>query len=292
MLAQRCGLNGHVVGIILKELVRRAIVIARRQRSTFEVGKKMGYGGDMNDVFTSADMQAQESYVKLLQECFPGIGIIGEEDSLVISYNGDIVAYFTIDPIDGTKAYIRRQSHGVGSMIALVINNVVESAYIGDVNSQEIFGFRPGSSSVWRITDLEVFEKLDADPPAIGIDHLYLLLRERENIYCEVSRQVMDQFKSVSVDGGSIGIWAARLWKKEVGGLLLSPSWETPWDSSPVIGISKKLGYVFLRPCENTWKIYDPIISAQKYRRDHDTLIIHGNHVQKLQDCIRAPLIV
>ncbi|MFA5986653.1 MAG: hypothetical protein WC819_04885 [Parcubacteria group bacterium] len=70
-------LNGSAMGIILKELVRRAIVVARRQIKNFEVTKKEGYSGNMDDVFTSADRMAQEIYVKLLQECFPQIGIIG-----------------------------------------------------------------------------------------------------------------------------------------------------------------------------------------------------------------------
>lgn len=200
----------------------------------------------------------------------------------MISTADGIDAYFTIDPIDGTKAYIRRQSHGIGSMVAFVSNGVVESAYIGDINSQEIFGFRPDSSSVWRITDLEVFERLEASPPSVGIGDMYLLLRERERIYSPVSRQIIDKFKSILIDGGSIGIWAARLWKGEVGGLLLNPSWETPWDSSPVIGISKKLGYVFLRPSREGWGVYEPVVSKEKYERKHDTLIIHKNHLTQL----------
>ena len=75
----------------------------------------------MDDVFTSADKLAQESYVKSLRECFPDIGIIGEEESLSIPAKKGRRAFFTIDPIDGTKAYIRRQSHGIGSMVSLVI---------------------------------------------------------------------------------------------------------------------------------------------------------------------------
>jgi fructose-1,6-bisphosphatase/inositol monophosphatase family enzyme len=279
-------INEHIIGIILKELVRRAMVIARRQILSFEVSGKMGYGGEMDDFFTSADSQAQESYVRSLQECFPGIGIIGEEDSLVVFVEKGWNAYFTIDPIDGTKAYIRRQSHGVGSMIALIIDGVIEAAFIGDINSREIFGYRPGSSNVWRITDLEAYEKLDSNPPETIISGLSILLREREQKYSEVSRRTIDGFKTVLVDGGSIGTWAARLWKREVGALLLYPSWETPWDSSPVIGISKKLGYVFLRPFgfKNGWMTYEPEISREKFWRAHETLIIHKNHLEAFHE--------
>ncbi|MFA5961265.1 MAG: inositol monophosphatase family protein [Parcubacteria group bacterium] len=277
-------LNGHAVGIILKELVRRAMVIARRQIMSFEVNGKMGYGGEMDDFFTTADTLAQESYVKSLQECFPDIGIVGEENFLVVQGSNKSDAYFTVDPIDGTKAYIRRQSHGVGSMVALVVNGIIVSAYVGDVNSREIFGYRPESSSAWRITDLEMYEKLNPDPPEVDLGELYILLRERESKYSQVSQKTINAFKSISIDGGSIGTWAARLWMGEVGALLLAPFWETPWDSSPVIGISQKLGYRFFEPNEKKswWEEYIPVISKEKYRRKHDMLIIHKNQVRQL----------
>lgn len=250
---------------------------------TFEVTGKMGYDGNMDDVFTTADRLAQEMYVKSLQECFPGIGILGEEDSLVVSAAEGVDAYFTIDPIDGTKAYIRRQSHGVGSMIALVVNGKIVSAYIGDVNSQEIFGYRPGSETVWRITNLEVWEKLPTNFSHQPLDELHLLMRDHERRYSKNSQKVIIEFGGISIDGGSIGTWAARLWKGEVGALLLHPGWETPWDSTPVIGISQKLGYVFLQPHWNWWKIYDPEIPTKKLRRDHDILIIHQSHLPELR---------
>ena len=49
-------INGHVVGIVLKELVRRAIVVARRQITTFEVGIKEGYGGNHVEYIGTYDL--------------------------------------------------------------------------------------------------------------------------------------------------------------------------------------------------------------------------------------------
>ncbi|NTW13735.1 MAG: hypothetical protein HGA31_01760 [Candidatus Moranbacteria bacterium] len=274
--------NGASVGLILRELVRRAVVIARRRMTTFDVTKKVGYGGRKDDVLTNADTEAQKSYVKSLRECFPKFSLVGEEDALQFLGKYGVRAYFTIDPIDGTRAYIRRQSHGVGSMIALVIDGVIESAYIGDVNTQELFGYRPGSSRVWRITDLEISERL-RKPRGKNIGNMYIQLRVREHEYSDIARKTIDRFKSVSIDGGSIGTWAARLWKQEVGALLIPPSAETPWDSTPVIGISKKLGYVFLRPLADGWIEYEPVLSHEKYYREHETLIIHRNHIRSLE---------
>ena len=158
--SERLPLNGHAVGIVLKELVRRAIKVIRAEREAFEVMQKAGYGGDMTDVFTTADSKAQKIYVRSLEECFPSYGIIAEEGSLSQT-QVDGRSYFTVDPLDGTKAFIRRQSHGVGTMVAMVEDGQVASAYVGDVNTQEIYGFRPGSTNVHRITEFETAERLD-----------------------------------------------------------------------------------------------------------------------------------
>src|SRR4051812_826759 len=151
-------LNGHAVGIILKELVRRAMTTIRNERQVFEATVKQGYSGDMDDVFTSADTKAQEVYIKSLRECFPGYAIVAEEGGGTEDRSAD--TYFTVDPLDGTKAFVRRQSHGVGTMVALVEKGLVSSAYVGDVNTQEIYGYRPGSGTVHRISEYETSERL------------------------------------------------------------------------------------------------------------------------------------
>ena len=273
MMTRPAPLNGPAVGIILKELVRRAIVTIRNERQVFDVTNKTGYGGDMNDVFTSADRKAQEVYLKLLRECFPDHGIVAEEDALSIPATNGVTGYFTVDPLDGTKAFIRRQSHGVGTMIALVEDGRVVVAYVGDVNTQEIYGYRSGSGRVHRITEFETAEELVAKASATA--DRYILLRDPESAYSQQSRAMIGRFKSFEVEGGSIGTWMARLWKDEIGAVLIPPGFETPWDSSPIIGISLTLGYRFYRPDGNGWVEYAPKPPLTPERREHDTLIIH-----------------
>jgi hypothetical protein len=45
-------------------------------------------------------------------------------------------------------------------MVALVEQGRVASAYVGDINTQEIYGYRPGSRSVHRISEYETSERL------------------------------------------------------------------------------------------------------------------------------------
>jgi len=270
-------LNGHSVGRILKEAVRRAATSIRAQRQTFEAHTKQGYGGTMDDVFTSADKAAQEVYLRTFVECFPGCGVIGEEDALTIPAVAPITAYFTVDPIDGTRAFIRRQSHGITTMVALVDGGEVISAYVGDISSDEVYGYRPGSARVHRITHLDTFETLnprEGCPAALG--EVAGLLRDPPQAYSAEGQALIGRLRTYEVMGSSIGAWAARLWKGEVGALLQPPGFETPWDSTPLIGIGKKLGYAWLRPEGGAWVQYEPELPLKPVMRDHDALVIHS----------------
>jgi hypothetical protein len=232
--AQHGYLNGHAAGIILRESVRRAMTVIRAERAAFEITHKADYEGGMTDVFTTADRKAQDIYEDVLGKCFPRYDIITEEGEP----HGELAGpgYFTIDPLDGTKAFIRRQSHGVGTMLAMVENDNVISAYVGDINTQEIYGYRPSSPNVHRITEFETAEPLGwAKRP---LAEQYVLLRDPPEVYAEASRAILPAFKSYEVEGGSIGIWLARLWKREVGAALIPPGMETPWDSTPIRGIT------------------------------------------------------
>lgn len=279
-------LNNHAVGIIMKELVRRAVVAIRNQRQIFEVKAKQGYGGQMDDMVTSADKIAQEVYVRSICECFPGWGIIGEEDALIVPCTDGSGLFFTVDPLDGTKAFVRRQSHGIGTMISLS-NDQGEfvAAYVGDINTEEIYGFRPGSEKVHRITEFNNNEHLHITTKPLTTQ--YILLREPERKYSELSQNtILSGFRNQIVDGGSIGIWLARLWKGEVGAALLAPSWETPWDSNPVTAITKKLGFIYLRPSPmggTAWIPFHHGPLKEKFQRNYDVLIIHRDNAGELE---------
>jgi hypothetical protein len=55
------------------------------------------------------------------------------------------------------------------------------------------------------------------------------MLRDPSDCYSASLRRLLEQFKIYQVEGGSIGIWLARLWKREVGAALIPPGIETPW---------------------------------------------------------------
>lgn len=277
--------NVHLTGIGMKELVRRAINVIRNQAQAFEVTAKMGYSGDMDDVLTSADNAAQEVYLKSLRECFPHCGVVAEEDSLTIPCTDGTDTFFTVDPLDGTKAFVRRQSHGVGTMISLSQGKEFLAAFIGDINTQEIYGFRPNSNRVHRISGFQIAEELTIKPQSLHSQ--YVMLRDPADQYSPLSQQFIRRgFKSQIVDGGSIGTWMARLWKGEVGAALLLPGHVTPWDDNPVNAISLKLGFVFCRPSsdQEKWIPYAPLPQTAKSKRKHDVLVVHQSNIGEVRD--------
>jgi len=286
-------LNGHIVGICLKELVRRAINSIRLQRGIFTQEAKVGLSGN-EDVVTSADQAAQTHYLKSLLECFPRFGVIAEENGCRVGCTFPLQnAHFSVDGLDGTKAWVRRQSHGIGTMVAMNFNGEIISAWVGDAMTQEIFGFRPDSDSAWRIHDYgeqEKVEKLQIDEN-LSLCEQYILLRHRPDNY-PVALQKMIKvpsggglFKDLEVTGGSIGLSFARLWKGEVGGIMMTSGHRTPWDMWPVIGISKKLGFVWLRPLTPhacRFEPYEPKVSLEVEYCDHPTIVIHQSRLSQL----------
>lgn len=274
-------LTAPLVGVAMKEMVRRAIREIRRQRFIFDAQPKAGYGGEYNDLVTSADREAQRIYLKMLRQCFPGFGIIAEEDELRVPCQQERQLHFTLDPLDGTKAFGRRQSTGVGTMIALVEGHEVLAAYVGDVMTQEIYGFRPESNNVHRISEFETGETIEIEtrPLSQGV----LLSRDAPWKYSwDVAGLVQNHFKDLDIEGGSIGITFARLWKQEVAAILMGPSFETPWDSSPIIGISLRLGFVFLKVENGRFSPVELRPPTEIEHRPFDVLVIHHQHLDEL----------
>jgi fructose-1,6-bisphosphatase/inositol monophosphatase family enzyme len=284
-------LNGHSIGIIIKELMRRAIAKIRSVMRDFEVHEKDNYlseKGTGGDMFTTADTAAQEIFLRGIKECFPGFGIIAEEDHLKVEPDGDYAGlYFTIDPLDGTKAFVRRQSHGVGSMLSLVdhYQDEVLAAVVGDVMTQECYYYRPDSESVWRITDYDHCEKLGINTSKPLRDQ-YVILRFLPEIHedSEEIRKLINPhngyFKGYEIESGSIGITMARLWKQEVAAVVLPPFPETPWDSCPVLGISQKLGFVYADQLGNVHQTF--VLPKEIERREEYRIFFHRDYIPEI----------
>lgn len=281
--------NPHVIGIVMKELVRRAIVAIRARRFMFEAHAKPDWAGNLNDVVTTADRDAQSIYMKVLRECFPDIGVVAEEGDVNVGCRiPGAVVFFTVDPLDGTKAFVRKQSHGIGTMLSLVADGEVIAAYVGDVMTQEVFGYRPDSPNVYRVSEFDRPEHLRIDA-GVKLSRQNVLLRAAPHRYPAGLRRAVrtsdegGPFKGIEVTGGSIGTSMARLWKGEVGAAALLPGADTPWDMCPIVGICRRLGFVFLRDAEDgPLSLWDPPVAAETQRRRHGVLVVHESRLDEI----------
>ena len=274
-------LTAPAVGIVLKELVRRAIALIRSHRIGFEVFDKAGHDG-RPDLFTSADLAAQHSYLRMLRECFPGYGIVAEEDGLRVPCTLDgVEAYFTVDPLDGTRAFARGQSFGVATQVALVVDGQVIAAYIGDVCTHEIYGYRPESPKVHRISEYETATDLNQVDRARPLNQQTALLREPPEDHHPLIAALVQPVarhgttRGYEITSGSIGISMSRLWKGEVGMHVLTAGMDTPWDNTPIIGMAERLNLVWLRPSPDgtrlvPWRPEPPVTSCP---RDFDAVL-------------------
>ncbi|HSI20955.1 MAG TPA: inositol monophosphatase family protein [Verrucomicrobiae bacterium] len=280
-------INAYILGKIMKEIVRRIIAITERHRLTFEVTEKDSKT-DMPDFFTNADVEAQERAVQWLQECFPTWGIVAEEADFTAECSAEgCDIFFTLDPIDGTKAFIRKQSHGIGCMLSLVYDGEVIASYIGDINTKEMYGYRPESRWVYRISQFTDNQPLEIVQKPLA--SLIVSLRDEPGAFSEdISRHLSSKrygglFSHMEVSGGSIGIHMARLWKGEVGAILLRPGSQNPWDYAPITGINRRLGFKYVLLHEDGPRVMeDGPITRDPVLLEVPTLVIHENAVSEL----------
>ena len=279
-------LTDHAVGVLLKEMVRRAIESIQSHQFSFEATEKHNDFQAGIDFVTSADRAAQDIYVKMITECLPGVGIIAEEDNLRVGSSLDVPVWVTVDPLDGTRAFMRRQSHGIGTMIALVDKNDVLAAYVGDANTREIYGFRPGSSRVHRISRYSSGMRLEVDHArSLSTQHALLHNEPREfsphaqRLFLEPEHRI---FQSFEITRGSVGLEFSRLWKGEVGGVFLRPGPTTPWDFNPIAGISRHMGFRFLAIREDGLREVDVPVFTEIGPIDDEILVVHESRIHEI----------
>lgn len=239
----------EAIGRLMRLAVEDAISVIRTEslKGDFEVTEKM-VEYKRKDVLTAADNVAQSSYVRSLKSWFPEFGLVGEEDLNFVPdepLRGE--PHFTIDPLDGTKAFVRRSATGIGTMLALAEGDHVAASYVGDVMTGGIYGYGPANSDVfhWNQRPRPRLLQVDKSRPLIT---QYAVLQDHPADYDPIIQKMVGRetplFKNIEVHGGSIGLMFAKLWKGEVGAIVLSDAYDTPWDSTPINGINDSMGFI------------------------------------------------
>ncbi len=278
------GMSPTAVGILIKEMMKRGMWEITKQMAEHEVKIKENKYKEGIDFLTSADLAAQKAIIKVVEECFSTAGVIAEESGLRKKPKDREKLWFTIDPLDGTKAFVREQSNGIGSMLALVKDKEIISACIGDVMTGEIYYFRPDSNRVHRLSEFR-HRLLEYKKPT----ELRLLLRDHPLVYSKLVNQWCQPkggvFTSIEIANGSIGLSFAKLWKREVQALVLHAGVNMPWDWIPVVGLSQKLGYLFFVVKDQELKLVpdSKLWGLGNIQFDSEVLVIHKKDLKALK---------
>lgn len=114
---------------ILAEVTTTVILPKFRNLEENEISAK----SSPNDLVTVTDIAAEAALEKMLAPIYPGAAFVGEEraasDPTIMNGLLQEGASWVIDPIDGTRNFIRGKEE-FGSILALVINGEVEYGFI------------------------------------------------------------------------------------------------------------------------------------------------------------------
>lgn len=294
---------------MMREMVGHVMTRIRELSYTVDPEVKTEVDG-AKSVVTRADREAQRIYVEAIRRFAPRFGIVAEEENLRVPCQipGHDICFF-IDPLDGTKDFSRGNLHGVSTMIALVADGEIIAAYVGDVGTQEIFGYSPGSNLVEHLFDGRFVQYLPGRfstglPCDISVilpaakrgpkqqklrDQKVLLRRSLADCSFFIRVLLAESegfFGDLEFGRGSIGVSFAKLWKREVGAIILRPHQQPPWDSAPIVGISKKLGFKFFEVDSGNGKFvpFDFPISQKIFTTTHEILVAHGSRVEELEE--------
>lgn len=276
------GVNFDVLAILLRDMAEQWTIAIRNQLDSFSYQTKDN-PNKLDDQVTSADYAAQKAIVDMITKCFPDAWIIAEENNLKKPCTHPTQQlFFTLDPLDGTRAYVRMQSDGIWSMIWVVLDNEIIGAAIADVMTKEIYLLNP---STWRVERHHPRRFLELEYESRK--HFRIATMEDPRMYVEAIARISHPstwyFDSISVTNGSIGTNVARVRKNEASAFMFRSWAPMPRDWVPVVWISLAMWFVFLSydkdtnawiKTEKLWSVYGGEILTE-------TLMIHKSEVDE-----------
>jgi 3'(2'), 5'-bisphosphate nucleotidase len=96
------------VGVLLAQIVEEAAgIILPLWRTGLSVDKKTD-----DSPVTEADRRGEALIVERLAKAFPGVPVVAEENCSAEGVPLDVARrFFLVDPLDGTKAFVRGEAH-------------------------------------------------------------------------------------------------------------------------------------------------------------------------------------
>ena len=177
-----------------------------------------------NDFVTEVDRAAEAAIIEVLQDAYPGHGILAEESGETAG-PGEAEFQWIIDPLEGTTNFI----HGFPQYaisIALARRGIVEQAVVFDPNRNELFTASKGSGAFLNDRRIRVSKRIRLGESLIGTGFPY---RQFDHIdaYLAMFRELTQKTAGIRRPG------AASLDLAYVACGRLDAFWEmglSPWD--------------------------------------------------------------
>jgi fructose-1,6-bisphosphatase/inositol monophosphatase family enzyme len=254
----------HLLGVKMRQAVALGMAEAIARRDDLIVTSNAS-PGRLDDVFSDADIAAQRAIVDRVRNFAPWGKLLGEEadpntPDLTNIPKGIRGFCWAIDPIDGTKNYIRGQLDGVASQLALLYvyddgTYKIIAVYVALLASGDIIGFDPWSGGLQRYNHrghlLTPLSGVDTAKPVHGSTILCrgnpfgyqdhdLLVR----LLTPIERGGLAR-KLIAQDG-SLTAFAARLLLGGATALVIPPreAITMPWDQAPLVGLLQAAGLI------------------------------------------------
>ena len=221
---------------------------------------------DDSDFVTLADKNTEEYLAKKLINNFQNIKVIGEESSFINNLNFNEINegyYWTIDPIDGTKNYIKSNKNFC-SMISLVYKKIPIAAFIySPISNVMTFAFKNHGTYNYDLKN-KLLKKLNVnfkfDFTGTGgtkgipdVHRSFIVKRLKKNT------------KRIFI--GSAGIESTYLVNNKVSFVIHGRV--TPWDHAPFNLVIKEAGgVVFMLRDKTDFSLLSsgPILAASNYK--------------------------
>ena len=179
-----------------------------------------------NDFVTEVDQAAEAAIIEVLQEAYPGYGILAEESGETAGKGKrDAEFQWIIDPLDGTTNFI----HGLPQYavsIALAKGGVVEQAVVFDPNRNEMFTASKGGGAFLNDRRIRVSKRTKLQDSLLGTGFPYRMF-DHADTYLAIFKELTQKTAGLRRPG------AASLDLCYVGCGRYDGFWEfglSPWD--------------------------------------------------------------
>lgn len=215
---------------VAKEAAKQAAELALRYQPGIVAETKP----DLSPV-TKADKDCERLIARMLTEAFPGDGLLGEEGAHAESQNG---RRWIIDPIDGTRDYVRGNPLWA-NLIGLEVNGEVVAGVVHLPELGNLYSASRGGGAHRNDSPIHVSAKSAIDEAVLCIN---AFSKVDSMPFRAVLLQWMSKFWSVRGLGGAADAMMVASGQAEIW---IEPH-ASPWDFAPLKIIVEEAGGVFL----------------------------------------------